>query len=144
MNTPSLRGRCLCGAVALSLEPTNRHVSACHCRMCRTWGGGPLMVVESKKPPRFEGEDHIRVYPSSDWAERGFCADCGTHLFYRLKGGSLHAVPVGLLEADPGWQFTEQVFIDEKPDFYGFANSTETLTGEQLFARAAAQGELPG
>lgn len=144
MNAHSVTGRCLCGAVRLSLDLANRHVSACHCRMCRTWGGGPLMVVEAHTPPRFEDEERIRVYPSSDWAERGFCGDCGTHLFYRLKEGGLHAVPVGLLENDEDWQFTEQVFIDEKPDFYGFANSTETLTGEELFARAAAQSEQSG
>ena len=28
-----------------------------------------------------------------------------------------------------------QIFIDEKPDFYSFANETTTLTGEEVFAQ---------
>jgi len=31
-------------------------------------------------------------------------------------------------------RFTRQIFIDEKPDYYDFANPTEMQTGEQVFA----------
>ncbi|TWI50489.1 hypothetical protein IQ22_03883 [Pseudomonas duriflava] len=58
------QGRCLCGAVELTISLQERCVSACHCRMCRTWGGGPLLVVHSDMPPRFnlgKGVWHIRL-----------------------------------------------------------------------------------
>ena len=32
-----------------------------------------------------------------------------------------------------------QVFIDEKPDGYDFANETKTMTGEELFALYAPE-----
>lgn len=127
------RGSCLCGAVTLTLEIEQPVVSACHCATCRKWGGGPLLVVEGKAA-RFNSERNVRVYASSEWAERGFCSECGTHLFYRLKSADMYAVPAGVLEGEDSWRFESQVFIEAKPDYYCFANQTRELTGEQLFA----------
>jgi hypothetical protein len=79
------RGSCLCGAVRLAIQTTSKSVAACHCSMCRTLGGGPLLALECGTEVHFDGTDSISVFSSSDWAERGFCSKCGTHLFYRLK-----------------------------------------------------------
>ncbi|KGD65591.1 glutathione-dependent formaldehyde-activating GFA [Alcanivorax nanhaiticus] len=86
-----------------------------------------------------QGDDSVGVYPSSDWAERGFCKQCGTHLFYRLKEGGFYAIPVGMLDGEDDWQFAEQVFIDSKPGYYSFAEKTRNLTGEELFAQFGAE-----
>lgn len=126
-------GSCLCGAVTLTLHLTAATLSACHCATCRKWGGGPLLAAEGTAA-QFSGEQHLRVYASSQWAERGFCAECGSHLFYRLKRGGLYAVPVGILDGEEAWRFDSQIFIDAKPDYYCFANQTRELTGEQVFA----------
>jgi hypothetical protein len=133
------QGRCLCRAVNITVNLEKMSVSACHCSTCRRWGGGPLMVVESATPLQFEGEEHVQVYDSSEWAERGFCSRCGTHLFYRLKQGGFYAVPVGLLDNQDNWTFSLQVFIEEKPAFYCFANDTQTLTGKELVAQFSAE-----
>lgn len=139
MNSLSpMSGRCLCGNVCLTATPKSRHLGACHCDMCRKWGGGPLLVVDCEDV-NLDGSDHVGIFDSSDWAERGFCKQCGTHLFYRLKQGGLYAVPVGLLEGDGDWQFAEQVFIDSKPGYYSFAEKTRNLTGEELFAQFGAE-----
>lgn len=130
-------GTCLCGNVSLSAKPKSRHVGACHCAMCRKWGGGPLLVVDCEALT-IEGDEHVGVYSSSDWAERGFCKACGTHLFYRLKEGGLYAVPVGVFDGDNDWELVQQVFIDSKPDYYSFAEQTRNLTGEELFAQFGA------
>lgn len=89
----------------------------------------------------FSGEENISIFASSDWAERGFCKQCGTHLFYKLKEGNQHMVPVGLFDEDRGLVFDKQVFIDEKPHYYSFANTTEDLTGAELFAKFAPPEE---
>jgi len=60
-------------------------VGACYCGMCRRWGGGPLLAVDCGTSVRLTGEEHVGVFASSKWAERGFCKQCGSHLFYRLK-----------------------------------------------------------
>jgi hypothetical protein len=135
----SEQGHCLCGEVKFEVTLENHQVGACHCGMCRRWGGGPSIMVETPTPPRFEDSSHVRVHTSSDWAERGFCAQCGSHLFYRLKDHSFYGIPVGLL-TDNGqlWALTMEVFIEEKPSFYSFAGDTRKLTGAELFAQHGA------
>lgn len=100
-----------------------------------------MLVVECGSNVHFEGNDNIAVYSSSDWADRGFCSKCGSHLFYRLKKGGHHFVPVGLLDDGDQWVFDNQVFIDEKPPYYSFANQTKNLTGAELFAQFSAPSE---
>lgn len=91
------------------------------------------MTLECHQTPRIEGVEHVRTYPSSEWAERGFCAHCGTHLFYRLTQREFYALPVGMFDEGGSWPFELQVFVDEKPGNYQFANATQEMTGEEVF-----------
>lgn len=131
---PTHQGTCLCGAIQLAVTLDDTRVSACHCSMCRKWSGGPLLVAHSTQPLQFSGAQPA-VYDSSDWAQRGFCPSCGTHLFYRLKAGGFDAVPVGVLDGDTAWTFDLQVYIDEKPAFYCFSNPTRNMTGAEVIAQ---------
>lgn len=132
---PDRHGHCLCGSVRVTAKDTGSDVGACHCKMCRRWGGGPFMEIQCGTKVTFEGEENIAVYNSSDWAERGFCKTCGTHLFYRFKENYHHGVPIGLFEDDDSLVFAHQVFIDEKPSFYEFSNKTHDMTGPELIAK---------
>jgi hypothetical protein len=107
--------------------------------MCRKWGGGPLFAVDCGTDVVFTGEEHISVYSSSDWAERGFCARCGSHLFYRLKESGQYMMAAGLFDDLKGAVLDHQVFIDSKPDWYAFANETKNMTGAEIFAMYAPQ-----
>lgn len=135
----NLEGRCLCGAVHLRVQADSLHAGACHCGICRKWGGGPLLAVECGTNVHIQGDEHVTTYDTSDWAERGFCRHCGTHLFYRLRQGGFHAIPLGLLDGDPAWQLDHEVFIDDKPAYYDFANATKKLTGAEVFAQFGAE-----
>ena len=128
------KGHCLCGKVRVQVPNISTRVWACHCGMCRRWGGGPLLSTDCGTGVILEGEDNISVYDSSDWAERGFCSNCGTHVFYRLKENGQYHMPVGLFENEEGLVLDLQVFFDEKPEYYCFANETRTMTGEEVFA----------
>ena len=128
-------GRCLCGAVSITARSVSSEAGACHCGMCRRWGGGPLMAVDCGTDVSIEGEDRIGVYDSSEWAERGFCTVCGTHLFYRLKQGGQLSVPVGVFDDNEGFDFRSQIFIDQKPSYYSFANETADMTEAEVFAK---------
>ena len=134
MSEPNIaKGRCLCGAVTLSATNINHHIAACHCSMCRQWGGGALFGVECEHGVSFSGEENIRIYQSSEWAERGFCQKCGSHLFYKLKDKNHYFIPAGIFENDENFVFDLQVFIEEKPKYYSFANDTQKVTGSELF-----------
>ena len=137
----TMQGSCLCGAVKLSTTNTNNEVGACHCGMCRKWGGSSFLAIDCGSEISFEGEDNIRIYQSSEWAERGFCQKCGSHLFYRLKQNNQHFIPVGIFDNSEGLVFDHQIFIDEKPKYYSFANETKNMTGEEVFAMFAASSE---
>lgn len=135
------KGSCLCGAVRVSAAAADDSVGACHCGMCRKWAGGPFFAVECGSGVSFEGEDNIAVYASSDWAERGFCKHCGSHLFYRLKRTDDYVIPAGLFDDAEGLALNLQIFIDEKPPFYEFANQTKNMTGAEVFAQFGASPE---
>ncbi|MBD2535464.1 hypothetical protein H6G97_41150 [Nostoc flagelliforme FACHB-838] len=45
-NLSIAKGSCLCRAVSLSTNSMRKNVTACHCSMCRNWGGGPLLAVD--------------------------------------------------------------------------------------------------
>ncbi len=132
---------CLCGQIKITVPDIRRNVGACHCGTCRKWGGGPFMTVFCGTNLAIEGKEHITVFDSSKWAERGFCRSCGTHLYYRLKGKDQYFVPVGMFDSSEAWDFDHQVFIDEKPNFYCFSNKTEDLTGPEVFAKFAPPAE---
>jgi hypothetical protein len=134
-----IMGSCLCGAVRITTKVTHDRVAACHCRMCRKWGGGPFLAVECRGDVHFDGIDDISIFSSSEWAERGFCRTCGSHLFYRLKGKGHYELPIGLFENQDRWVFDTQIFVDEKPSYYSFANETTNLTGSQVFAQHATR-----
>lgn len=133
----SRTGRCLCGAVSFVTNSADTDVGACHCNMCRHWGGGPFIAVDCGSQVQFEGSEYIKVFDSSEWAERGFCRNCGSNLFYRLKHNNQHQIPPGLFDDDTGLEFTHQVFIDERPEYYEFANETLDMTGSEVFEKYA-------
>lgn len=85
------------------------------------------------------GEQNITAYSSSDWAERAFCNKCGTHLFYKLKHNGQHIVSAGFFNDDLVLNFDHQIFIDEKPEYYDFANDTKNMTGAEVFAQHSGE-----
>lgn len=131
-----MEGSCLCGSIKV-IAPDHDEASVCHCSMCRRWSGGPMFAVHCGSAVRFAGAEPA-VYRSSDWAERGFCATCGTHLFYHLIPSDEYILPAGIFQ-DRAFNLTSQIFIDEKPGFYELGNDTPTLTGQQVFEQFSGQ-----
>lgn len=132
-----LSGHCLCGKVGVATRSGTLHVGACHCGMCRKWGGGPLLAVDGGQDVSLTGEEYITRYSSSEWAERAFCKECGTHLFYKLKANGQHILSAGLLDQEPELVMDHQIFIDKKPQYYTFSNETEVMTEAEVFAKFA-------
>lgn len=132
-------GACLCGAVTVKFSLEVDSYGACHCGMCRKWGGGPGMAVDAGTEVEFEGEEFVSTYGSSEWAERGFCRRCGTHLFHRLKASGFYNIPVGLLDGVEHLELRREIFVDQKPEGYSFANKTQKMTEAEVFAKHCAE-----
>lgn len=131
------KGSCLCGAVKISAKTMSNKVGACHCSMCQKWTGGPFMAIDCGTDVSIQGEENVTIFNSSEWGERGFCKKCGSNLFYRLKHDNKYILPVGLFDGAEGLIFDHQIFIDEKPEYYCFANETHNMTGAEVFAMFA-------
>jgi len=132
-----MKGTCLCESVTIESNDTNEF-EACHCGICRRWGGGPFLAVHCGSNIHITGKESVKVFDSSEWAERAFCNNCGTHLYYHLKPSDEYIVPLGFFGVDKGFTFKEQIFIDKKPDFYEFSNKTENLTEQQVLEKFGA------
>ena len=91
----------------------------------------------------FKSDKSLKWYRSSDWAERGFCANCGSSLFYRLvEDPSKMSVCAGAVDDIPGdAKITKEFFIDQKPEFYALDAQSEKLTGAEVFALYGAELE---
>ncbi len=127
--TFDVSGHCLCGAVGYTAKASSHDVSVCHCGMCRRWTGGPLMYFDVDGAPSFTGISEISVYRSSDTGERGFCKRCGSVLFWKVAGEERYTFTAGSLDTPAGLLLTKEIFIEDKPAFYDFANPTEKLGG---------------
>ena len=127
-------GKCLCGKVEITANTLSTNVGACHCKMCQKWSGGPFLTVDGKQDLSVNGEENITAYNSSEWAQRAFCKHCGTHLYYRLKQTGQTIFSSGLFDTVADLKFDHQIFTDEKPDWYDFANDTHNMTGAEVFA----------
>ena len=99
ISTTGVTGGCRCGALRYRLDavPSGTHV--CHCRMCQKAGGAPFIAfLPTSSFVITRGA--LSIFKSSDIAERGFCAACGTPLTYRFLPGNLTSVTLGSLD-DP-------------------------------------------
>ncbi|WP_251357798.1 GFA family protein [Kangiella sp. TOML190] len=135
----SITASCLCQKSQLQVETLAKEFHACDCNICRKWSGGPFMSMGCGTKVKLTKKDSIRIYDSSEWAERAFCGNCGTQLFYRLKQNQEYYIPVDLFDKPVSPSFTTQYFVDQKPSTYAFADSTHNMTSEQFYALFAKE-----
>lgn len=130
----AIEGKCLCGSVVIQADVNALAVDVCHCDMCRRWASGPYMCVGHDGALTIEGQDEITIYKSSEWGRRAFCKTCGTALYWHMPSSGHYAISAGILTGQDKLKMTRQIFVDEKPAFYDFANDTPKMTGAELVA----------
>ena len=99
MTSTSWSGGCQCGAVRYRFTQEPSHAHICHCRMCqRAFGAfyAPLVGAPRSAWELTRGE--LATFMSSDQAERGFCARCGTPLSFRYAQSDWISVSIGSLD----------------------------------------------
>ena len=134
-------GKCLCGAVTFTAKGTKPdQASACHCGMCQRWTGGPLLSVFVEEL-KFEREEGLTWYQSSEFAQRAFCNRCGSSLFWRLTAEGKYqgttSVGLGVLDDSSGAELVKEWFIDRKPDCYALAGDRDRITEAEAMAMLA-------
>ena len=137
--TAARNGSCLCGACRLTAAPEHG-AHACHCGNCRKWSGGMFLAAQSGTSVVFNRDAPLARYGSSDWAERVFCARCGSSLVWQMKDGSSQIVSIQACESPGDFGIESQIYVDRKPGSYALANRTEMLTEAEVIARYSIAG----
>jgi hypothetical protein len=115
-------GGCLCGAVRYRVDGTLRDVLICHCDECRRWHGHVSASTAARR------EDLVLVEarglrwidsPRSDaGARRGFCAECGSSLFWDAPGRPTVSIAAGTLDGNTGLRTTAHWYVSQAADYY--------------------------
>lgn len=134
-----MKGQCLCGAVTIELRDAHQEIDVCHCSMCQHWTGSMYAGIEGEDFT-ITGEDQVSTYRSSEWAERAFCKTCGSSLWYKFLPTDNRTFLAGLFDLPPGLPIKQQIFVDEKPDWFDIAQKSPMKTGTQIIAEAQAAG----
>lgn len=135
-----LNGRCLCGAVTVSVQSEDPRLRACHCDMCRRHTSAMFMSVDAD-PATLTVEGPAQSYVSSDWAERGFCGTCGSTLWYGTTHDGVRHLAAGLFDDAAGGRLTLEFFSDRCPTGYALAGDHRRLSTEEtieMFTEADA------
>jgi hypothetical protein len=115
-------GRCICGAVAFEVNGPLRDVHLCHCTECRRWAGHVWAASAARFDDLAFTEDRgLRWIDSPDSehdARRGFCAECGSSLFWQMPGSDRISLAAGCLDEPTGLQTTEQIWVSSAGDYY--------------------------
>ncbi|UWR22544.1 GFA family protein [Sulfitobacter sp. S190] len=128
-----IEGQCLCGAVTVTAMVTDPKLRACHCDMCNRHTGGPFFSVNAD-PATVQVSGTPATYRSSDWAERGFCATCGSTLWYATVHDGARHLSAGLFDNAAGGTLAIEFFADACPQGYALAGSHKKLTTPETIA----------
>lgn len=136
---PVAVGGCQCGAVryALYVAPENAHV--CHCRMCRRATGGLFAALAGAPKAEFAWTKGAPAFfASSNLAERGFCATCGTPLSFTYNlAEARQYVTIGSLDNPDAAPIVKQYGIESRIGWVKFCEDVSAeRTGEDPKAAA--------
>jgi hypothetical protein len=130
--TGYLEGRCLCGDVNVHIHGLHDpRLGICHCRMCQRWSGGAFVCFHATEEA-VTVEGPVTRFTSTAFAERAFCATCGSHLWMRdleEEAPGYDLMP-GLFDAAHDWPLRSEIYTDR-------AMASIRLEGDHLRATRA-------
>ena len=117
------KGSCLCGAVRFEVDGELEGPDACHCSQCRRQSGHYWASTNVRRDAlRIEGEENVTWYHSSEKVRRGFCATCGSVLFWDPIGREITSIAMGAFDKPTGTRLAIHIFVDDKGDYYDIAD----------------------
>ena len=115
-------GRCLCGAVRYEVNGPLREVLICHCDECRRWHGHVSASTAAKRDDLVLVEQRglrwINSPKSDARARRGFCAECGSSLFWEAPDRPTVSIAAGTLDGPTGLRSSAHWYVSQAGDYY--------------------------
>jgi hypothetical protein len=113
----TVRGSCLCGRVKFETSAEIHLMSHCHCAICRKFSGSAYLTFARTDARGFrwvQGDEHIRIFESSEGCIRCFCEHCGSPLPVVRQGLENALIPAGTLDDDPGIRPSIHIFASSR------------------------------
>lgn len=128
-----INGSCLCGAVEFTASLPFKWCAHCHCNMCRkSHGAGYVTWVGFEQEQAVIGKDSAQLawYESSPGAQRGFCRQCGSSMFFRSErwAGELH-IALGCVDGETDIRPQANVFFDSHVEWMPIDTSLKQVEG---------------
>ena len=119
MSEETVKGSCLCGSVTYEAKNPRKEVTACHCSQCRKqsghfWASSGCAIEDFN----LLTEESLKWYRASDFASRGFCAKCGSALFWKHDGEDRMSFSAGSLDGAESFSVAKHIFTDDKGSYY--------------------------
>jgi hypothetical protein len=132
-------GGCLCGAIRYTVGGALRGVLLCHCGQCRRWHGHlGAYTSAARAHVTLEGAEALVWFASSERGRRGFCATCGSSLFFEPVGEGRLAIAAGSLDQPSGLEIIGQEYVANKADYVHIGDDLPAWPGD--FRAPAAEG----
>ncbi|SFK04400.1 GFA family protein [Celeribacter neptunius] len=129
-DTPAGSGGCQCGAVRYTFTAGPSKATICHCRMCQRAVGGPFAALLELPRDRISWAGAPKRFASSSKADRGFCPECGTPLFYDFHDRDVIEVTAGSLPPDFPYRPVKQWGMESR---CGWLDGLPRLPGAETF-----------
>ncbi len=126
-------GGCLCGAIRYRAAAPPLRAVICHCSICRKHTGAPIASFAHFPIDSFAWlKEQPKRYRSSEFAERGFCSQCGsTVTMHEDALGDRVQVAIGSLDQpdrvdvnDHVWTQDQISWFDVRDDLPRFRQSS--------------------
>jgi hypothetical protein len=117
-------GGCLCGKVRYEVRGRLRDVIACHCIQCRRTSGHFVAATACRRQAfTLLKAETLKWYVAIPGFRRGFCAECGSNLFFEEVGGERVSIAAGSLDEPQGLTIAAHIFASEAGDYYEIDDS---------------------
>ena len=114
-------GGCLCGGVRYRVTGPLRDITTCHCGECRRTHGGaaPYTACPDDQLELLTdlGLAWVESPHSTTNAVRGFCANCGSSLFWKAPERDYTAIAAGSVDEPSGLRSIDHIWWDARADW---------------------------
>ena len=123
-------GGCLCGAVRYRARRPLRPAVACHCSQCRRTSGNYVNATcVARENLTLTCSEGLKWYTSSDYAERGFCRECGSSVLWSAHERDTITIMCGTIDGDTGIETVAHICVADKGDYYEINPSEPQYAG---------------
>ncbi|GLS20089.1 aldehyde-activating protein [Labrys miyagiensis] len=111
-------GSCLCGSVTYEVWGSLRPIVACHCIQCRKTSGHYVAATQTESSHISIKGNSLKWFRSSERAERAFCSNCGSNLFWRRPDSQHISIFAGTIDGATELKMESQLYTKMAGDYY--------------------------